>query len=100
LANLSPEEPRRALEIVLCVSNLEHAGDVIHLNLSGRIKTKAKESIILTTEEQVPLNDLCLIIHHNIRLATGVLTSGDVGGARRLIAQKDAFRELENTVLD
>ncbi|HUR43501.1 MAG TPA: Na/Pi cotransporter family protein [Aestuariivirga sp.] len=97
---LSPEESRRALEITLYISNLEHAGDVIHLNLSDRIKAKAKESITFTVEEQASLDDLCLIVHDNLRIATGVLSSGDIQGARRLIAQKDAFRALENKVLD
>lgn len=98
--DLSPEESRRALELTLYVSNLEHAGDVIHLNLSDRIKAKSKESITFSAEEQASLDDLCLIIHQNLRLATGVLSSGDVEGAKRLIAQKDAFRALENKVLD
>jgi phosphate:Na+ symporter len=31
---------------------------------------------------------------------SGVLSSGDIEGAKRLIAQKDAFRKLENGVLD
>ncbi|MFT3988647.1 Na/Pi cotransporter family protein [Aestuariivirga sp.] len=97
---LSPEESRRALEITLYTSNLEHAGDVIHLNLADRIKTKAKESVAFSVEEQASLDDLCLIIHENLRIATGVLSSGDVEGAKRLIAQKDAFRALENSVLD
>ena len=97
---LTSVEARRALEITLYVSNLEHAGDVIHLNLSDRIKAKAKEGIAFSLEEQAAFDDLCLIIHDNIRLATGVLSSGDLDGARRLIAQKDAFRKLENTVLD
>ncbi len=97
---LSPEESRRALEITLYTSNLEHAGDVIHLNLSDRIKAKAKESITFSIEEQASLDDLCLIIHDNLRMATGVLSSGDIQGAKRLIAQKDAFRALENKVLD
>ena len=97
---LSSEEARRALEITLYVSNLEHAGDIIHLNLSDRIKAKAKEDIEFSIEEQAALDDLCLIIHDNIRLATGVLSSADLEGAKRLIAQKDAFRKLENTVLD
>ena len=34
---LTPAESRRALELTLYISNLEHAGDVIHLNLSDRI---------------------------------------------------------------
>ena len=97
---LTPEESRRALEITLYISNLEHAGDVIQLNLADRVKAKAKESISFTIEEQASLDDLCLIIHDNLRLATGVLTSGDVEGAKRLIAQKDAFRALYSKVLD
>jgi phosphate:Na+ symporter len=60
--DLSPEESRRALEITLYISNLEHAGDVIELNLSDRIKAKAKESIVFTAEEQASLDELCLII--------------------------------------
>jgi phosphate:Na+ symporter len=98
--DLSADESARTLEITLYISNLEHAGDVIHLNLSDRITTKTKESIVFSPEEQASLDDLCLIIHDNIRLATGVLSSRDVEGAKRLIAQKDAFRALENTVLD
>ncbi len=99
-AELSAAEARRALEITLYTRNLEHAGDIIHLNLADRIKAKAKESIAFTVEEQASLDDLCLIIHDNLRMATGVLSSGDVEGAKRLIAQKDAFRALENKVLD
>jgi phosphate:Na+ symporter len=97
---ITPEQSRRALEIILYVSNLEHAGDIIHLNLSDRIKAKVKEGAIFTTQEQASLDDLCLIIHNNIRLATAVLGSGDVEGAKKLIAQKDAFRLLENQVID
>lgn len=98
--DLSSDDARRALELTLYISNLEHAGDIIHLNLSDRITAKVKESIAFSVEEQAALDDLCLIIHDNLRLATGVLSSGDVDGARRLIAQKDAFRALQQQVLD
>ncbi|MCB0136127.1 MAG: Na/Pi cotransporter family protein [Caldilineaceae bacterium] len=97
---LSPAESRRALELTLYISNLEHAGDVIQLNLADRIKSKSKESIDFSVEQQAALDNLCLIIHDNLRLATGVLSSGDVEGAKRLIAQKDAFRSLYSKVLD
>jgi phosphate:Na+ symporter len=94
------EQGRLALEIILYVSNLEHAGDIIHLNLSDRIKAKVKEAAVFTADEQASLDELCIIIHNNIRMATAVLGSGDVEGAKRLIAQKDAFRLLENQVID
>ena len=97
---LTPEESRRALEMTLYVSNLEHAGDVIQLNLADRIEAKLREAISFTEDEIASLDNLCRIIHDNLKLATAVLSSGDVEGAKRLISQKDAFRELQNEVLD
>jgi phosphate:Na+ symporter len=97
---LTPEESRRALEMTLYISNLEHAGDVIQLNLADRIEAKAREAISFTEDEIASLDNLCRIIHDNLKLATAVLSSGDVEGAKRLISQKDAFRELQNEVLD
>ena len=97
---ITPEESRRALELTLYISNLEHAGDVIQLNLADRIEAKAREQISFTPDEVASLDNLCQIIHDNLRLASGVLSSGDVEGAKRLISQKDAFRELQTKVLD
>jgi phosphate:Na+ symporter len=97
---LEKKDTQRALEIMLYASNLEHAGDVIHLNLSDRIKAKAKQSITFTVEQHASLDDLCLIISQSLRLATGVLTSSDVEGAKRLVEQKNAFRTLENRIID
>jgi phosphate:Na+ symporter len=99
-SELEKRDTQRALEIMLYASNLEHAGDVIHLNLADRIKAKAKQSIAFSVEQHASLDDLCLIISHSLRLATGVLTSNDIEGARRLIEQKNSFRTLENKIID
>ena len=96
---LNAEQNRRALEISLYVSNLEHAGDIIQLNLGDRIKAKVKEGLTFSLEEKASLDNLCLIIHDNIRLATAVHSSGDIDGAKRLISQKDAFRQMEHVVI-
>ena len=97
---ITSEESRRSLELTLYISNLEHAGDVIQLNLADRIEAKTREQISFTAEEVASFDNLCQIIHDNLKLASAVLSSGDVDGARRLISQKDAFRELQNEVLD
>ena len=97
---ITPEESRRSLELTLYISNLEHAGDVIQLNLADRIEAKAREQISFTPDEVASLDNLCQIIHDNLKLASAVLSSGDVEGAKRLISQKDAFRELQTLVLD
>jgi phosphate:Na+ symporter len=97
---LEKHEARRALEIMLYASNLEHAGDIVHLNLVERIKSKSKESVTFSLEQHASLDDLCLIIHQSLRLATGVLTTSDVEAAKRLASQKDEFRTLENRMID
>ncbi|NMD08147.1 MAG: Na/Pi cotransporter family protein [Phyllobacteriaceae bacterium] len=96
---VEPEDGRRALEIVLYVSNLEHAGDIVQLNLGDRIKAKVREGHDFNAAEAVALSSLCDMIRDNIRHATAVLSSRDVAAAQALIAQKDAFRALENKVI-
>jgi phosphate:Na+ symporter len=96
---LEPDDSRRAMEIALFVSNLEHAGDVIDLNLRDRLKAKIKESIEFSQEQQAALDKLVEIVRDNLRLAASVLASGDISGARHLINQKAAFRTIENRVI-
>ena len=97
--NISTEQMRHATEMVLYVSNLEHAGDVIQLSLADRIKAKIREDHDFTLDEKSSIEALCSILHENIRMATSVLSTRDVDGAQQLIAQKDTFRSLENTII-
>jgi phosphate:Na+ symporter len=97
---LTPEESRRALELVLYISNLEHAGDVIQLNLADRIESKARESISFTLEERPPSTisassstRTCGWPPACSRRATSRVPSGS--SRRRM-----PFRELQNEVLD
>ena len=96
---LSAEQSRRALEVTLYASNLEHAGDIIQLNLKDRIRAKIKEGLSFNTAEQGALAELSLIIQNNIRLAATVIATRDVAAAQHLIGQKDAFRQLENKMM-
>jgi phosphate:Na+ symporter len=91
---------RRAMEIMLYVSNLEHAGDIVHLNLADRIKSKTKENVSFTKAQGEALNELQRLVSNSLRIASNVLASGDVEGARRLIEQKAGFRELEQRIIE
>jgi phosphate:Na+ symporter len=90
-ADLDPPGARRVLELMLYASNLEHAGDIIHLNLSDRIKAKAKSDIAFTAEQQAALDKLCGLVSQALALAAGVAASGDVEGAKHLIQHKASF---------
>jgi phosphate:Na+ symporter len=59
-----------------------------------------REGHQLTIAETSALEELCTMIKHNIPVAASVLGSRDVDGAQTLIAQKDAFRTLENDVIN
>jgi phosphate:Na+ symporter len=96
---LSTEESKRALEIMLYVSNLEHAGDIIHLSLADRIKSKIKENINFSAAENEALDKLAAIVCESLKVASGVFGSGDVAGARRLIEHKGLFRTIENRII-
>ncbi len=98
-AELSTEESKRALEIMLYVSNLEHAGDIIHLSLSDRIKAKIKENVTFAPAEDDAIERLVAIVRDSLKIASGVFGAGDVSGARRLIEQKDRFRAIENRII-
>lgn len=97
--NLTSDETRHAMELVLYVSNLEHAGDIIQLNLADRIKAKLREGHHFAESEEKVLDELCEMIHGNLRMAAAVVSSRDIKGAETLIAQKDTFRALENKII-
>ncbi len=97
---LSGDEARRALEITLYASNLEHAGDIIQLNLKDRIRAKIKEGLEFSDEQKATLAKLSVIVGANIRLAAAVTSSRDIAVAQHLIGQKDEFRQLENKVME
>ena len=80
-------------------SNLEHAGDIIQLNLQDRIRSKIKAGLVFTSEQNNSIRNLCEIVAANIKLAASVTTSRDVAAAQHLISQKDEFRHMEQQVM-
>ena len=97
---LSGGDTRRAFEIMLFASNLEHAGDVIKLNLADRIRAKIKQDIQLAPSQREALDMLCDEVAVSLRLVPVALSSRDVGAAARLASQKDRFRALEERAIN
>jgi len=97
---LEPGVSQRIMEVMLYVSNLEHAGDIVHLNLADRIRAKVKEQVDFSTRQTAAINELGELVRTSLRIASGVLAVGEVAGARLLIEQKGAFRALENSTIE
>lgn len=96
---LSGADTQRAHEIMLFASNLEHAGDVIKLSLTDRIRAKIKQNISFSAAQREALEELSEVIAGSLRLLPAALSSRDVSAAARLAGQKDRFRELEDEIV-
>jgi phosphate:Na+ symporter len=94
-----PGEDRRMIEVMHYASNLEHAGDVIKLNIASRIKTKVRLDIDFTKGQTAALDELHKIVGESLRLVPAAIGSRDVTAAARLAAQKDHFRKIEDRVI-
>ena len=92
---LGDEDSRRCTNTMTFSTNLEHVGDIIVLNLVELVRGKIKKRVRFAEEDLADLDRLSDHIRENMRLSFGVFISGDIEGARRLLAQKTAYRDLE-----
>ena len=97
---LSPDENRRAAEILLLTTNLEHIGDIIDKSLLELAGKKIRQHLEFSTEGGAEIDALHARVLGNLQLALGIFMSGDLAIARRLIDEKVAVREAERQAAD
>jgi phosphate:Na+ symporter len=98
--NLDEREAKRAMEIVSFAINLEHVGDIIEKNLSELAAKKIKRNVQFSDDGAAEIDEFHKRILENLRLAFGVFMSGDVAGARKLVAEKAELRSVELTAAE
>jgi phosphate:Na+ symporter len=94
-SNLDEREAKRAMEILSFAINLEHVGDIIEKNLNELAAKKIKRNVQFSADGASEIDQFHKRVLENLRLAFGVLMSGDVTGARKLIAEKAELRSAE-----
>lgn len=92
---LGEEDGRRCNEIMSFSTNLEHIGDIIDKNLMELASKKIKYRLAFSEEGLSEIQDLHHRVQENLKLATSVFVSGDHALARKLLMEKDTFRQLE-----
>lgn len=93
--SLDEREGKRAMEIVSFAINLEHIGDIIDKNLSELAAKKIKRRIEFSADGAAEIAAFHKRVGDSLRLAFSVFMSGDVGDARKLIAEKAQVRNAE-----
>ena len=99
-SNLDEREAKRAMEILSFAINLEHVGDIIEKNLSELAAKKIKRNVQFSEDGATEIDQFYKRILENLRLAFGVFMSGDVSGARKLVAEKAQLRTAELTAAE
>ena len=92
---LSESEARRLTEIQAFAINLEHIGDIIDKNLTELAAKRMRLKLSLSPEGMAEIEAMYAQLLDHLRLAVAVFMSSDVAAARRLVAEKEQFRDLE-----
>jgi phosphate:Na+ symporter len=92
---LADQDHRRLSEILTFTTNLESAGDVIDRNIMGHIQRRLKRGVPLPEAERDEMRRLLTRLVGNLRAANAVFMTEDTRAAKLLVAEKEAFRDLE-----
>ena len=94
---LSEADHRRLSEILTFTTKLEAAGDVIDRDVMGHLAKRLKRGLPTPQAEQAECTALLDRLAATVHAAAAVFMTEDARAARLLVAEKEAFRELEAT---
>ena len=93
--SLAQNESRRVAEILTFTKNFEDAGDIIEKNLMVLARKRLKNGFSPSTAECDEVHRLVQRLIENVRTAAAAFMGEDFRTARRLVSEKEVFRELE-----
>lgn len=95
---LSEAEAKRLSDILAFAINLEHVGDIIDKNLMELAAKRIKNHLRLPKDSLEDITRMHAKLLEHLQLAASVLMFQDLGSARRLVSEKERFRDLERAV--
>src|SRR5215213_1186295 len=96
--SLSETEAKRLSDILAFAINLEHVGDIIDKNLMELAAKRIKNHLRLPKDSLEDITSMHAKLLEHLQLAASVLMFQDIGSARRLVSEKERFRDLERAV--
>jgi phosphate:Na+ symporter len=92
---LDERDSRRWAEIISLTINLEHVGDVLERILVDLRDKKIAHRLSFSEAGMHEITELHGKLVANLRLGLSVFLNGDIASAKRLLAEKERFRDLE-----
>ena len=88
---------KRIIDVITFTTNLEHAADIVDKSLMDLAAKKTKYGLKFSVEGSREIDEIHRRLNANVQLAMNVFMTGDLNLARKLFAEKHAFRVLEKT---
>jgi phosphate:Na+ symporter len=92
---LDDDDNRRLAEILAFITNIEHAGDIIERSLLAIAAKRLKRGLAFSVEGQAEIRAMLERLIGNVQTAAAVFMTDDARAARRLLGEKEVFRDLE-----
>ena len=92
---LSEADHRRLSQVLVFATNLEAAGDVVDRDVMGLAVKRLKRGVALPEEERAEARRLLGRLAATVRAAAAVFMTEDARAARELVAEKEAYRDME-----
>jgi phosphate:Na+ symporter len=92
---LSEADHRRLSQVLVFATNLEAAGDVVDRDVMGLAVKRLKRGVALPDEERAEARRLLGRLAATVRAAAAVFMTEDARAARELVAEKEAYRDME-----
>ena len=97
---LSEADERRLSAVLVLAINLEHIGDIVEKNLMQMAGKRIRDQRRLPPEALERIADMHQRLRDHLRLAITVFISEDEPTARRIVREKETFRELEREAIE
>jgi phosphate:Na+ symporter len=96
--SLSDSDHQRMREILIFITNMEHAGDIIDKGLLGIAMKKIRRGVTFSKDGEAELLATIDRVLTNLKMAASLFVTADERVARILVGEKEAFRNLEAEV--
>lgn len=97
---LDEQDSRRCSDILALAINLEQAGDLVDKGLMALASKQIKRRLSFSDEGLAEIHTLHERLIENLQVAVAVFMSDDPRSARRLVREKELFRDLERAATE
>jgi phosphate:Na+ symporter len=97
---LDDADHRRVAEILAFSTNLEHAGDILEKSLMPLAAKRIKQGIAFSDVSRSEIRQMIERLIANARAAAAVFMTEDPRAARRLLGEKEVFRQIETSATE